>query len=122
MIPVECPGERGLFLIAAREPRPGQTKTRLGAAIGMDRAAALYAAFLVDLAARFTPCPDAEWEFDLGWAYTPADVDFRPVLTEIGCDDRRRRSASSRNRARAGTCGRRTCCAGATSTATGGRC
>ena len=87
MIPVECPGERGLFLIAAREPRPGQTKTRLGAAIGMERAAALYAAFLVDLATRFTPCPDAEWEFDLGWAYTPADVDFRPVLTEIGCDE-----------------------------------
>jgi glycosyltransferase A (GT-A) superfamily protein (DUF2064 family) len=87
MIPVECPGERGLLLIAAREPRPGQTKTRLGAAIGMERAAALYAAFLVDLAARFTPCPDAEGAFDLGWAYTPAQVDFRRVLTGIGCDE-----------------------------------
>jgi hypothetical protein len=53
----------------------------------MERAAALYAAFLVDLAARFTPCPAAEWEFDLGWAYTPADVDFRRVLADIGCAD-----------------------------------
>ena len=41
---------RGLLLIAAREPVPGLTKTRLGATIGMARAAELYAAFLVDLA------------------------------------------------------------------------
>ena len=48
-------GGRGLLLIAAKEPVPGMAKTRLGATIGMARAAALYAAFLVDLAARFTP-------------------------------------------------------------------
>ena len=76
---------RGLLLIAARAPVPGQTKTRLGAAIGMERAAALYAAFLVDLAARFTPCPGEDWGFDAGWAYTPADVDFAHVLMGIGC-------------------------------------
>jgi glycosyltransferase A (GT-A) superfamily protein (DUF2064 family) len=76
---------RELFLIAAREPTPGMTKTRLGAAIGMERAAALYAAFLVDLAGRFTPHPGEDWGFDLGWAYTPAEVDFARVLTEIGC-------------------------------------
>ena len=76
---------RGLFLIAVRAPVSGQTKTRLGAAIGMERAAALYAAFLVDLAARFTPCPDDDWGFDVGWAYTPADVDFARVLMGIGC-------------------------------------
>jgi glycosyltransferase A (GT-A) superfamily protein (DUF2064 family) len=54
------------LLIAAREPVPGTTKTRLGAAIGMARAATLYAAFLVDLAARFTPVPDVDWGFDVG--------------------------------------------------------
>jgi uncharacterized protein len=76
---------RGLFLIAARAPVAGMTKTRLGATIGMERAAVLYAAFLVDLAARFTPCADGDWGFDIGWAYTPADVDFARVLESIGC-------------------------------------
>jgi glycosyltransferase A (GT-A) superfamily protein (DUF2064 family) len=76
---------RGLLLIAAREPAPGMTKTRLGATIGMERAAALHAAFLVDLAARFTPSSRADWDFDLGWAYTPAEVDFAAVLCRIGC-------------------------------------
>ena len=53
-------GGRGLLLIAAKEPVPGMAKTRLGATIGMERAAALYAAFLVDLAARFTPRQDED--------------------------------------------------------------
>ena len=61
-------------------------KTRLGATIGMARAAELYAAFLVDLAARFTPRQDEDWGFDAGWAFTPADVDFARVLQRIGCD------------------------------------
>jgi uncharacterized protein len=74
------------LLIAAREPAPGMAKTRLGATIGIAPAAALYAAFLVDLAARFTPCQDQEWEFDVGWAFTPANVDFANVLQRIGCD------------------------------------
>ncbi len=76
---------RGLLLIAAREPAPGMTKTRLGATIGMERAAALHAAFLVDLAARFHPVSEMEWGFDLGWAFTPNDVDFAAVLERIGC-------------------------------------
>ena len=76
---------RGLLLIAARQPAPGMTKTRLGAAIGMERAAQLHAAFLVDLAARFTPGPEDTWGFDVGWAYTPAEVDFAGVLNAIGC-------------------------------------
>jgi uncharacterized protein len=79
-------GGRGLLLIAAREPAPGMAKTRLGATIGMARAAALYAAFIVDLATRFTPCQEADWGFDLGWAFTPAEVDFAGVLQRIGCD------------------------------------
>ena len=87
-VPSREPPERGrqLLLIAAREPAPGMTKSRLGATIGMARAAALYAAFLVDLAARFTPCQDEDWGFDVGWAFTPADVDFACVLERIGCD------------------------------------
>ena len=79
------PSCRGLLLIAAREPTPGFTKTRLGATIGMERSAALYAAFLIDLAARFTPAGDVDLGFDVGWAYTPAEVDFAAVLTRIGC-------------------------------------
>ena len=79
-------GGRELLLIAAREPAPGMTKTRLGATIGMARAAELYAAFLVDLAARFTPCQDEDQGFDVGWAFTPAAVDFACVLQRIGCD------------------------------------
>src|SRR5215217_741401 len=79
-------GGSGLLLIAAREPVPGMTKTRLGATIGMVRAAALYAAFLVDLAARFTPRQDEDWGFDVGWAFTPAEVDFASVLQRIGCN------------------------------------
>jgi uncharacterized protein len=76
---------RGVLLIAAREPAQGMTKTRLGAAIGMERAAELYAAFLVDLSARFAPGPGEDWGFDVGWAFTPAEVDFALVLQQIGC-------------------------------------
>ncbi len=83
--PQENGAGRGLLLIAAREPTPGMTKTRLGAAIGMERAADLYAAFLRDLDNRFTPPAHAEWEFDVGWAFTPAEADFARVLEEIGC-------------------------------------
>ena len=79
-------GGRGLLVIAAREPAPGMAKTRLGAIVGMARAAALYAAFLVDLATRFTPGQGEDWGFDLGWAFTPAEVDFAGVLQRIGCD------------------------------------
>ncbi len=55
---------RRLF-IAAKAPRPGLAKTRLGSGIGQDRASALYAAFLTDLGARF---PEA------GWYVTPDDA------------------------------------------------
>ena len=104
---------RGLFLIAASEPAPGKTKTRLGATDRHGTRGRPYAAFLVDLAARFTPCPDGRLGFDVGWAYTPAEVDFRRCAARIGCARRRPRSASWRSMATAGTCGRRTCCAGA---------
>ncbi|MGH7776928.1 MAG: TIGR04282 family arsenosugar biosynthesis glycosyltransferase [Candidatus Dormibacterales bacterium] len=50
---------------AAKAPIAGQVKTRLGAAIGAEAAAALYAAFLADLAARFEEAEPA-----VGW-YLP---------------------------------------------------
>ena len=78
------PGRQNLLLIAARDPVPGETKTRLGAAIGAERAALLYRAFLTDLAARFTPAPGSDPGFDLGWAFTPPECDFRHVLATLG--------------------------------------
>ncbi len=74
-----------LFLFVARAPVPGATKTRLGASIGMAPAAALYEAFLRDLAARFTPRAGDNPGYDFGWAHTPAEIDFRRTLIEIGC-------------------------------------
>ena len=78
-------GHSSLFLFVARAPVPGATKTRLGLSIGMDRAARLYQAFLVDLAARFAPAPGDAPRFDFGWAYTPGDIDFAETLVSIGC-------------------------------------
>lgn len=77
--------QSSLFLFVARAPVPGATKTRLGLSIGMDGAAHLYRAFLVDLAARFTPAPGEAQCFDFGWAYTPGDLDFAETLASIGC-------------------------------------
>ncbi len=75
-----------LLLIAARDPVPGQTKTRLGTVIGMEAAARLYHAFLTDLAERFTPAPAASSGsnfYDLGWAFSPPTCDFRAVISTL---------------------------------------
>lgn len=77
------PAHANLLLIAAREPVAGETKTRLGATIGMERAARLYRAFLVDLARRFTPQRGAERGYDLGWAFTPAGCDFPGIIATL---------------------------------------
>lgn len=76
-----------LFLIAARAPVAGTTKTRLGAGIGMERAARLYRAFLVDLSHRFTVARAAEEGYDLGWAFTPDDADFAQLVADLGPGD-----------------------------------
>lgn len=81
------PPRANLLLIGARAPVPGECKTRLGAGIGMEAAAALYRAFLVDLATRFTTT--SGWEtrtYDVAWAYTP-DGDFAAVLQDCGCPE-----------------------------------
>jgi uncharacterized protein len=72
-----------LLLIVARGPIPGETKTRLGKTIGMERAADLHRAFLADLASRFIPVPNGRRRYDFGWAYAPADYDFAAEMAEI---------------------------------------
>ena len=60
---------RDALYVAARAPRPGFTKSRLGNAIGHDAAAALYAAFVRDLAVRLRRSP-----VPVGWYVTPDDA------------------------------------------------
>ena len=79
-----APGDgRSLLMIAARSPIAGETKTRLGASIGMDEAAALYRAFLTDLADRFDSETTASTRsYDLAWTFSPPNRDFRADLQE----------------------------------------
>lgn len=73
-----------LLMIAARAPHAGETKTRLGRTIGMERAARLYAAFLRDLADHLTPAAGgSQCEYDLAWTFSPPDVDFRGELSGV---------------------------------------
>ena len=74
--------QSNLLVIAARQPLPGFTKTRLGRVIGMEQAAALYRAFLTDLANRFIPAASSG-RFDLAWAFTPSSCDFAGVLARL---------------------------------------
>jgi rSAM/selenodomain-associated transferase 1 len=62
------PGQDVLY-VAARAPRPGLTKSRLGRTIGHERAAALYAAFVRDLAERLNKATCR-----VGWYVTPEDA------------------------------------------------
>jgi glycosyltransferase A (GT-A) superfamily protein (DUF2064 family) len=71
------------LMIAARLPTPGQTKTRLGARIGMIEAAHLYEGFLCDLAAHLVPEAEAQG-FDLIWTSSPPEGDLRGELERIG--------------------------------------
>ena len=64
---------RDILYVAAKAPRPGLAKTRLGRQIGDVRAIALYRAFLRDLGARLAPL-NARHGYDLGWYITPPDA------------------------------------------------
>ena len=66
-----------VLYVAARAPRPGFSKTRLGQAIGHDRANILYAAFVQDLAAHLAEAP-----FPVGWYVTPEDAwdELEPLI------------------------------------------
>lgn len=77
-------GPRSLLMIAARAPIAGETKTRLGNAIGMERAAALYRAFLRDLAERFdSEAAARSRRYDLAWTYSPPNCDFAADLARL---------------------------------------
>jgi rSAM/selenodomain-associated transferase 1 len=62
-----------ILYIAARAPRAGEVKTRLGAAIGHQAAADLYEGFLKDLEQRFSKA-----SFPVCWYVTPGDWRDRP--------------------------------------------
>jgi hypothetical protein len=77
-------GGRGLLLIAAREPVPGTTKTRLGAAIGMERAPRCTPP---SCRSRRCALPPSGRRLGLRcWlGLHPRGVDFAGVLEAIGC-------------------------------------
>jgi rSAM/selenodomain-associated transferase 1 len=64
--------------IVAKYPEPGLVKTRLAAAVGADVAAALYRAFLADLAKRFTRAARRDG-YSLIWAQAPGSGDLRDI-------------------------------------------
>jgi rSAM/selenodomain-associated transferase 1 len=68
-----------VLAIVAKYPRPGEVKTRLGAAIGYMEAAILYQAFLADLAARFTRSA-AEHGYSLQWACAPGSGRLQEIV------------------------------------------
>lgn len=71
-------GSGNVLMVAARAPHPGETKTRLGRTIGMERAARLYEAFLVDISTKVMPRNGHA--YDLVWTHSPPDIDFRREL------------------------------------------
>jgi len=71
-----------VLYVAAKAPRSGMAKTRLGQSIGDEAASVLYAAFLRDLAARLGDLP-----YPVGWYITPEDAwnDLAPLIrTGVG--------------------------------------
>lgn len=62
---------RDVLVVFARCPEPGRVKTRLARTVGDEGAAALYAAFVTDLRARFAAAP-----FAVRWAVAPPDTGF----------------------------------------------
>ena len=72
---------RAILYVAAKAPREGVAKTRLGREVGHGTAVGLYRAFLRDLAARFSGAP-----FPVGWYVTPPDAwaDLAPLVDGYG--------------------------------------
>ena len=73
------------LFIAAKAPRPGLAKTRLGRALGDEAAVLLYRAFLRDLGARFATIP-REHGYHLGWYITPPEAwsEIAPLVDPVG--------------------------------------
>jgi uncharacterized protein len=70
---------RDALVIVAKYPTPGKVKTRLGATIGNQRAADLYAAFLRDLRTRFAAAATMSG-YDLIWACVPTETSMTTRL------------------------------------------
>ena len=72
---------RDILYVAAKAPREGVAKTRLGREVGHGVAVGLYRAFLRDLSARFSAAP-----FPVGWYVTPPDAwaDLAPLVDGHG--------------------------------------
>ena len=72
---------RDILYVAAKAPREGVAKTRLGREVGHGAAVGLYRAFLLDVAARFSGAP-----FPVGWYVTPPDAwaDLAPLVDGHG--------------------------------------
>ena len=68
------------LIVMAKYPEPGRVKTRLAAALGAQRACALYRAFVLDLADRLARLP-----YDVIWHYAPADAPFPGLLAPARC-------------------------------------
>ena len=64
----------------AKYPEPGRVKTRLAAALGAERACALYRAFILDLADRLAALP-----YEVIWAYDPAPAPFAALVPHARC-------------------------------------
>ncbi|HEY8598498.1 MAG TPA: TIGR04282 family arsenosugar biosynthesis glycosyltransferase [Thermomicrobiales bacterium] len=73
---------RDALYIAAKAPRPGLAKTRLGRQLGHQAAVELYRAFLRDLSLRFASLP-RNLSCTLGWYITPPDAwpELAPLVT-----------------------------------------
>jgi hypothetical protein len=66
------------LVVMARYPLPGTTKTRLARTLGDEETRKLYQAFLIDLANHF-----AGTDYDLYWAYTPAEIDYTVFINML---------------------------------------
>ena len=64
----------------AKYPAPGRVKTRLAAALGAERACALYRAFILDLADRLAALP-----YEVIWSYDPAPAPFAALVPHARC-------------------------------------
>ena len=64
----------------AKYPAPGRVKTRLAAALGAERACALYRAFILDLADRLAALP-----YEVIWSYDPAQAPFAALVPHARC-------------------------------------
>jgi rSAM/selenodomain-associated transferase 1 len=71
-------------LVITRAPIPGFAKTRLGAAIGMEKAAQLHTAFLTDIASKFFDSKVLPETIDRGWAFTPETYEFPGLIGQLG--------------------------------------